>query len=298
MSITKTPARHPGPARPRRGLVDQSFSTTAAPSRCPGSRAQFQALLDAKTGSTRSNRSRGTFPIDAAELRQGRGRQWSAGSCATSTLHIVDQTELIDGVRMIVGDKVLDTSIRARLEQKNTPQHSSPEQHRTASPDDDYQTLNLPARTAHRAPMQLEIHWKLQADPEPHPAAHRLSRSIRDSEGHRRLQPVTDSICRASTASPRRCRARCSRFPTSPDGSPSLQPDAQPRAPTRSAPRGSWATASTSPRATRSRAPAAHPPSTDRRRAEASRRRIGTTIDGRVPSTKGCGARSRKSPRA
>jgi F-type H+-transporting ATPase subunit delta len=76
---------------------------------------QFQALVDAKSGTSQAT-IESAFPIDAAQvaavtavMEKRFGRKLEA--------HVVVQPELIGGVRVIVGDEVLDTSIRARLEQ-------------------------------------------------------------------------------------------------------------------------------------------------------------------------------------
>ncbi len=76
---------------------------------------QFQALVDAKSGTSQAT-IESAFPIDAAQIavvtaamEKRFGRKLEA--------HVVVQPELIGGVRVIVGDEVLDTSIRARLEQ-------------------------------------------------------------------------------------------------------------------------------------------------------------------------------------
>jgi F-type H+-transporting ATPase subunit delta len=76
---------------------------------------QFQALVDASSGTSQAT-IESAFPIDAtqvatvtAAMEKRFGRKLEA--------HVVVQPELIGGVRVIVGDEVLDTSIRARLEQ-------------------------------------------------------------------------------------------------------------------------------------------------------------------------------------
>jgi F-type H+-transporting ATPase subunit delta len=76
---------------------------------------QFQALVDAKSGSSQAT-IESAFPIDASQLADVKaamekrfGRKLEA--------HVVVKPELIGGVRVVVGDEVLDTSIRARLEQ-------------------------------------------------------------------------------------------------------------------------------------------------------------------------------------
>lgn len=77
--------------------------------------AQFQALVDARSGTSQAV-IESAFPIDAGQLADVKaamekrfGRKLEA--------HVVVHPELIGGVRVVVGDEVLDTSIRARLEQ-------------------------------------------------------------------------------------------------------------------------------------------------------------------------------------
>ena len=81
----------------------------------PAIAAQFQALVDARTGVSQAT-IESAFAIDdaqvagvktAMERRFGRKLETS----------VVVVPELIGGVRVVVGDEVLDTSIRARLEQ-------------------------------------------------------------------------------------------------------------------------------------------------------------------------------------
>jgi F-type H+-transporting ATPase subunit delta len=77
--------------------------------------AQFQALVDARTGVSQAT-IESAFPIDAsqvAEVKSAMERRFGR-KLETS---VVVVPELIGGVRVIVGDEVLDTSIRARLEQ-------------------------------------------------------------------------------------------------------------------------------------------------------------------------------------
>jgi F-type H+-transporting ATPase subunit delta len=77
--------------------------------------AQFQSLVDAQSGTSQAT-IESAFPIDASQLAELKatmekrfGRKLEA--------HVVVHPELIGGVRVVVGDEVLDTSIRARLEQ-------------------------------------------------------------------------------------------------------------------------------------------------------------------------------------
>jgi F-type H+-transporting ATPase subunit delta len=77
--------------------------------------AQFQALVDAQSGVSQA-RIESAYPIDAAQLNEvvatlekRFGRKLEAG--------VVVRPELIGGIRVVVGDEVLDTSVKARLEQ-------------------------------------------------------------------------------------------------------------------------------------------------------------------------------------
>ncbi|MDQ6627615.1 MAG: F0F1 ATP synthase subunit delta [Pseudomonadota bacterium] len=77
--------------------------------------SQFQALVDARSGTSQAT-IQSAFPIDASQIavvtaamEKRFGRKLDA--------HVVIQPELIGGVRVVVGDEVLDTSIRGRLEQ-------------------------------------------------------------------------------------------------------------------------------------------------------------------------------------
>ena len=77
--------------------------------------AQFQALVDAETGVSQA-RVESAFPMDAVQvsaLRETMERRF--GRKLEMTVQVAP--ELIGGVRVAVGDEVLDTSIRARLEQ-------------------------------------------------------------------------------------------------------------------------------------------------------------------------------------
>ena len=77
--------------------------------------SQFQTLVDAGSGTSQAT-IESAFPLDAAQVADVKaamekrfGRKLEAS--------VVVAPELIGGVRVIVGDEVLDTSIRARLEQ-------------------------------------------------------------------------------------------------------------------------------------------------------------------------------------
>ena|SRR5450755_3918291 len=77
--------------------------------------AQFQSLVDARSGVSQAT-IESAFPIDAtqaADVKAAMERRF--GRKLETTVVVVP--ELIGGVRVVVGDEVLDTSIRARLEQ-------------------------------------------------------------------------------------------------------------------------------------------------------------------------------------
>ena len=81
----------------------------------PEMAAQFQALVNARGGVSEAT-IESAFEIDAAQIAQvvatlekRFGRKLDA--------KVVVAPELIGGIRAIVGDEVLDTSVRARLEQ-------------------------------------------------------------------------------------------------------------------------------------------------------------------------------------
>ncbi|MEO5843281.1 MAG: F0F1 ATP synthase subunit delta [Caldimonas sp.] len=77
--------------------------------------AQFQALVDARSGVSQAT-IESAFPIDAtqvADVKAAMERRFRRNL----EMHVVVKPELIGGVRVVVGDEVLDTSIRARLEQ-------------------------------------------------------------------------------------------------------------------------------------------------------------------------------------
>jgi F-type H+-transporting ATPase subunit delta len=77
--------------------------------------AQFQALVDARTGVSQAT-IESAFPIDAAQVAEVKTAMERRFGRKLET-SVVVVPELIGGVRVIVGDEVLDTSIRARLEQ-------------------------------------------------------------------------------------------------------------------------------------------------------------------------------------
>ena len=81
----------------------------------PEMAVQFRALKNAQTGSSDATVF-SAFPIDgsaladvASMLEKRFGRKLNVA--------VALQPELIGGIRVVVGDEVLDTSVKARLEQ-------------------------------------------------------------------------------------------------------------------------------------------------------------------------------------
>jgi F-type H+-transporting ATPase subunit delta len=81
----------------------------------PDVATQFQALVNAKSGVSHAV-VHSAFPIEGAQLgevvatlEKRFGRKLDAS--------VVVEPELIGGIRVVVGDEVLDTSVKARLEQ-------------------------------------------------------------------------------------------------------------------------------------------------------------------------------------
>ena len=80
--------------------------------------AQFRALVNARSGVSDATLY-SAFPIDATQLAEvvaGLEKRFGRKLNATVAL----EPELIGGVRVVVGDEVLDTSVRARLQQMKT----------------------------------------------------------------------------------------------------------------------------------------------------------------------------------
>jgi F-type H+-transporting ATPase subunit delta len=76
---------------------------------------QFQALVDAKSGTSQAT-IESAFPLDPGQLADVKAAMEKRFDRKLEA-HVVVHPELIGGVRVVVGDEVLDTSIRARLEQ-------------------------------------------------------------------------------------------------------------------------------------------------------------------------------------
>ncbi len=79
---------------------------------------QYQALVDARVGVSQAT-VYSAFEISSAQLADitaALARRFGR----TLDTRVVIEPELIGGVRVVVGDEVLDTSVRARLEQMRT----------------------------------------------------------------------------------------------------------------------------------------------------------------------------------
>ena len=81
----------------------------------PEMAAQFQALVNARSGVSDAT-IESAFAIDAGQLAQVVATLEKRFGRKLNAKVVVDP-ELIGGIRAIVGDEVLDTSVRARLEQ-------------------------------------------------------------------------------------------------------------------------------------------------------------------------------------
>ena len=113
MSIAKTPSgASPGAAAKNLVATVIDNGRLAA---LPEIARQFQALLDARSGTSQAT-VESAFPIDAAQLADVKAAM-ERRFLRNLEMNVVVKPELIGGVRVIVGDEVLDTSIRARLEQ-------------------------------------------------------------------------------------------------------------------------------------------------------------------------------------
>lgn len=77
--------------------------------------AQFHALVNARSGVSDAT-IHSAFPIDAAQLQQVVASLEKRFGRKLNPSVVVDAS-LIGGIRVVVGDEVLDTSVQARLEQ-------------------------------------------------------------------------------------------------------------------------------------------------------------------------------------
>jgi F-type H+-transporting ATPase subunit delta len=81
----------------------------------PEAAAQFRALVNAQSG-TADALVYSAFDIDASALADVKtSLEKRFGRKLNLTVHV--QPELIGGIRVVVGDEVLDTSVKARLDQ-------------------------------------------------------------------------------------------------------------------------------------------------------------------------------------
>ena len=108
-SVVKTPLSEPT-KNLLRAMIDNGRLAAL-----PDVAAQFQALVNQRSGVSDAV-VHSAYPIDAsqladvvASLEKRFGRKLNAS--------VVVDPELIGGVRVVVGDEVLDTSVKARLEQ-------------------------------------------------------------------------------------------------------------------------------------------------------------------------------------
>jgi len=77
--------------------------------------AQFHALVNAQSGISDAT-VYSAFPIDGAQLAEV-AAALEKRFARKLNASVVVQPELIGGIRVVVGDEVLDTSVKARLEQ-------------------------------------------------------------------------------------------------------------------------------------------------------------------------------------
>lgn len=79
---------------------------------------QFQALVNARSGTSHAL-IESAFPLSDAQVADVKAAM-ERRFARKLECEVVERRELIGGVRVIVGDEVLDTSILARLEQMKT----------------------------------------------------------------------------------------------------------------------------------------------------------------------------------
>ena len=80
--------------------------------------AQFKALVNAQTGVSDAT-IESAFPIDGTQLDAVKATLEKRFGRRLNTI-VVHKPELIGGIRVVVGDEVLDTSVAARLQQMKT----------------------------------------------------------------------------------------------------------------------------------------------------------------------------------
>ena len=81
----------------------------------PEAAAQFRSLVNSKSGSSDAV-VYSAFPMDSAAL-DGLGASLEKRFGRKLNLTVQQDESLIGGIRVVVGDEVLDTSVKARLEQ-------------------------------------------------------------------------------------------------------------------------------------------------------------------------------------
>ncbi len=81
----------------------------------PAIAAQYRALVNERAGVIDAT-VYSAFPLKAAQLAQIQPALEKRFGRKLNT-HVVEDPELIGGIRVVVGDEVLDTSVKARLEQ-------------------------------------------------------------------------------------------------------------------------------------------------------------------------------------
>ena len=112
-SIARTPSGAPL-GEPAKNLL-RTVIDNGRLAALPEIAAQFQALVDERTGVSQAT-IESAFPIDATQVAAVKAAMERRFGRKLET-RVVIVPALIGGVRVIVGDEVLDTSIRARLEQ-------------------------------------------------------------------------------------------------------------------------------------------------------------------------------------
>lgn len=113
VSVAKTPSGA-APGMAAKNLVRMVIENGRLAA-LPEIASQFQALVDARIGTSQAT-IESAFPIDATQLADVTAVMEKRFARKLET-RVVVVPELIGGVRVIVGDEVLDTSIRARLDQ-------------------------------------------------------------------------------------------------------------------------------------------------------------------------------------
>ena len=80
--------------------------------------SQFHALVNAKSGVSDAT-IESAYPIDSAQLADVKAALEKRFARKLNA-SVVVKPELIGGIRVVVGDEVLDTSVAARLQQMKT----------------------------------------------------------------------------------------------------------------------------------------------------------------------------------